>query len=85
MDFKKCERCGCFFVTNSSVCPKCEPKETFEMQKFKDYLNQNISLDSIKDVSINTGISEKNLNRFIKKSEFSNLMKQDTSNIKINL
>ena len=32
MNFNKCERCGCFFVTDQNVCPKCEPKENFEMQ-----------------------------------------------------
>ena len=34
MQFNKCSRCGCFFVSNGDVCPNCAPKDNFEMNKF---------------------------------------------------
>ena len=35
MDFKKCERCGCFFVNDSTVCCSCETKDNLEILKLK--------------------------------------------------
>ena len=33
MDFKKCSRCGSFYVSNGNVCPKCSPKDNLEFSK----------------------------------------------------
>ena len=86
MNFNKCERCGCFFVTNQNVCPKCKPKENFEMQQLKSYLSTHTA-STVEDISISTGISEKNLDRFLKQDEFAQLMQTANlnNNIKMNL
>ena len=86
MNFNKCERCGCFFVTDQNVCPKCEPKENFEMQQLKNYLSTHTT-STVEDISTNTGISERNLDRFLKQDEFSQLMQSSNlnNNIKMNL
>lgn len=83
MEFKKCERCGCFYTTNDAICPKCQPKENFEMNIVKDYLinNNEVSVESISD---NTGISAKNVNRFLKNDDISNIINKD-KNINMNL
>jgi len=64
MEFKKCVRCGSFFVTDGEICQNCVPKDRLDFLKFNNYVqnSQNISADSI---SINTGISLKNVNRFL--------------------
>lgn len=66
MEFKKCARCGCFFVSNNSICCNCAPKDNLEIAKLNNYIeeygNTNYSLE---DISINTGISVRNLNRYI--------------------
>ena len=86
MNFNKCERCGCFFVTDQNVCPKCEPKENFEMQQLKNYLLTH-NTSTVEDISANTGISERNLDRFFKQDEFAQLMQSANlnNNIKMNL
>lgn len=86
MNFNKCERCGCFFVTDQNVCPKCEPKENFEMQQLKNYLSTHTT-STVEDISTNTGISERNLDRFLKQDEFAQLMQSANinNNIKMNL
>lgn len=86
MNFNKCERCGCFFVTDQNVCPKCEPKENFEMQQLKNYLSTH-NASTVEDISTNTGISERNLDRFLKQDEFTQLMQSANlnNNIKMNL
>ena len=86
MNFNKCERCGCFFVTDQNVCPKCEPKENFEMQQLKNYLSTHTT-STVEDISTNTGISERNLDRFLKQDEFTQLMQTANlnNNIKMNL
>ena len=74
MEFKKCKRCGCFFVSNSEVCSKCEPKDNFEIIKLRNYLNDNdvISLD---ELASNLSITPANLARHIQSDEFKNLYK----------
>ena len=52
MDFKKCERCGCFFASNDNVCFNCLTKDRFEMSKFKTFIEENniegfVSTDAI--------------------------------------
>ncbi len=86
MNFNKCERCGCFFVTDQNICPKCEPKENFEMQQLKNYLSTHTT-STVEDISTNTGISERNLDRFLKQDEFAQLMQSANlnNNIKMNL
>lgn len=63
MEFKKCARCGCFFVTEGEVCTNCMPKDRLDIYKMQSYLeeNQNSSIDTI---SMDTGISTKNLERY---------------------
>ncbi len=66
MDFKKCNRCGCFYISDSNVCSNCQPKDNLEIAKLNNYIekygNNNCSLD---EISVSTGISVKNLNRYI--------------------
>lgn len=64
MEFKKCNRCGGFYTTQGNVCPKCSNKDTLELSTFKNYIEEN-GLSSVEAMSIGTGISEKNINRFI--------------------
>lgn len=65
MDFKKCSRCGNFYVSNGNVCPKCSPKDNLEFSTFNSYINENGLEESVDTISGKTGISVKNLNRFM--------------------
>ena len=65
MEFKKCERCGCFFLSESVVCENCSPKDSFEMSKLKNYFESENYSNSINSISVDTGISVKNLNRYL--------------------
>jgi len=73
MEFKKCERCGCFFLSNYNVCENCSPKDSFEMSQLKNYFESENYSNSINSISVDTGISVKNLNRYFENEEFSNL------------
>lgn len=78
MEFKKCERCGCFFVSNDNVCYNCLTKDKFEMSKFKSFVEENniTQINSLNDLSIQTGISSKNLNRFLGYEDFNDIANQ---------
>ena len=65
MDFKKCSRCGSFYLSNGLVCPKCQPKDDFEFSSFKSYIEENGLGGSVDEIADRTGISVKNINRFI--------------------
>lgn len=73
MEFKKCERCGCFFLSESNVCENCSPKDNFEMSKLKNYFESENYSNSINSISVDTGITVKNLNRYLENDEFSKL------------
>ncbi|NLC87250.1 MAG: hypothetical protein GX682_00475 [Clostridiaceae bacterium] len=82
MELNKCKRCGAFFVTDNCVCPNCEPKDTIELSKLKDFLSENSFPNSIESLSFDTGITTKNLNRFLEQkdfSSFSSLLQSDNS------
>ena len=70
MQFNKCSRCGCFFVNSGDVCPNCAPKDNFEMNKLKNFLEDSEMNCSMETISYDTGISMKNLNRYFSKDSF---------------
>lgn len=72
MEFNKCNRCGAFYVSEGTVCPKCSPKDALELSTLKNYIEEN-GFSSIDVVSAGTGISAKNLNRFLNVEEIANL------------
>lgn len=87
MEFKKCERCGCFFLSDSNVCYNCSPKDSFEMSKLKNYLESENYSNSIDSISVQTGISVKNLNRYLENKDFSKFSSKLNigTNVNINL
>lgn len=70
MDFNKCNRCGCFFITDGAVCPSCTPKDTNDISKLNDFFTENNSTITVNELSSATGISQKNISRYIKNENF---------------
>lgn len=70
MQFNKCNRCGCFFVSSGEVCPNCKPKDNIEMHKLRNFLEASNMDCSLESISYNTGISIKNLNRYFTNDNF---------------
>lgn len=89
MNLSKCERCGCFFVAEHAVCPNCQTKDENEISQLKTFLSENESKISIEELSLSTGISVKNVNRFLQnkeiKNSFSGLGLLTNGNINISL
>lgn len=69
MELNKCTRCGSFHTSKSSVCPTCNQKDIADIDKLKGFLSEN-DMTSIEDISYQTGITTKNLNRFFELDEF---------------
>lgn len=76
MELNRCSRCGSFYVAEGNVCPKCSTKDGFEFSTFKSYVQQNGFENSLNTISNDTGISVKNLNRFIQYQEFQDYQKE---------
>ena len=78
MEFKKCDRCGAFFASNDNVCYNCLTKEKAEFSQFKTYIDEcNINnINSLNDLSVGTGISDRTLNRFLGYEDFSDITNQ---------
>ena len=63
MNLNKCSRCGSFFMANSSVCPKCETKDMEDINKLKNFFEDNSTNIALDTIAIETGVSEKNFSR----------------------
>lgn len=66
MNLNKCERCGCFFATQDAVCPNCKSKDENDINQLKNFLNNSDFSVSLESISSETGVSLKNVNRFLK-------------------
>lgn len=64
MELNKCSRCGAFHANESDVCPKCAGKDSLELSTFKSYIEEN-GFSSIDTIATQTGIAQKNVNRFM--------------------
>lgn len=85
MDFKKCSRCGNFYLSEGNVCPKCLTKDNFEFSKFKTYIDENGLNNNLEYISKETDISVKNINRFLSYECFEELSKKSSNGNNINL
>ena len=73
MEFKRCVRCGCFFMSDNNVCCNCESKDRLDIAKLTNILDDNISFNSIQDLSIVSGVNINNLNRLIQENKISGI------------
>lgn len=73
MELKKCDRCGRFFVSSNSVCYNCETKDRQDIYNLNNFINSSPEELSIDSLSFNTGISIKNISRFIENNDISNI------------
>ena len=64
MELNKCSRCGAFHASEGDVCPKCAGKDSLELSTFKSYIEEN-GFSSIDTIATQTGIAQKNVNRFM--------------------
>ena len=83
MELRRCVRCGRFLTTNVDVCKDCEKKDITELGKLKNFFSESyVNGISKTEISSNTGISAKNLNRYLGYDEFKDIyVKDDLSNI----
>jgi len=71
MNFNKCARCGCFFITDGAVCPSCTPKDKSDISKLTSYIEDNSTkVLSVNELASATGISKKNISRYITEKGF---------------
>lgn len=70
MNFNKCDRCGCFYVTEGITCPSCTPKDSQDISKLNSFFSNNEDPITVTELSSITGISQKNINRFVNNKNF---------------
>lgn len=71
MEIKRCVRCGGFFASENDVCIGCEKKDNADVNKLKGYLLEDFEKGTTRaEVAHSTGITMKNLNRYLDASEF---------------
>lgn len=74
MEIKRCVRCGSLHTTENEVCRECIVKDNAEVMKLKGVLSEGLEFGTTKqDLAIKTGITAKNLNRYLQAEEFSGI------------
>ena len=73
MEFKKCMRCGCFFMSDNDVCCNCEARDKIDISRLNSILEENYNFNSIQDLSVLSGVNINNLNRYIANNKITNL------------
>lgn len=70
VEARKCVRCGSMYIAETEVCSNCQQKDGAELYRLKGFLKEG-SGDPITqgELSIATGISNKNLARFLQTDE----------------
>ena len=89
MNLNKCERCGCFFTSKNLVCPNCQAKDENDINQLTNFLNEPDNEVTVEGLADATGVSLKNVNRFLKDknlySTFTNLGLNSGNNNNINM
>ena len=73
MELKRCARCGSFFTSDSDVCQLCNKKDSADVLKLKNFLSEKEDILTKEQIALDTGISIKNLDRYLNMKEFSNI------------
>ena len=74
IEARKCARCGAMYISKTQVCGKCEQKDGAEINKLKGFFEKEIgNVWAEIDISQATGISAKNISRFLNYDEFKDL------------
>ena len=82
MELKRCARCGSFFTSESEVCQICNKKDSADVLKLKNFLEETEDVVNKEELAIHTGISIKNLNRYLNLEEFSDINFENISEFK---
>lgn len=84
MEIKRCARCGGFFETVNEVCNGCVAKDNKDVGKLKNFLDgysYGAKPLTKEELSFGTGITIKNLNRYLATQEFSEVYIPEASGI----
>lgn len=80
MELKRCARCGKFYASDVEVCHECEKKDNADLNKLKGFFEDEYLTGTTKsEISASTGISAKNLNRYLSYEEFSGIYIPETA------
>ncbi len=81
MELKRCARCGKFYASDVEVCQECAKKDSVDLSKLKGFFAEVTAGGITKnDIISSTGISARNLNRYLGYEEFSGIYIQDNAN-----
>ena len=64
---------GCFFVSDNDVCCNCYSKDQQDIYKLNDFIASTGSTFSVDSLAYNTGVSSRNIARFIANKQIVNI------------
>ncbi len=80
VEARKCVRCGSLYIADTEVCGGCQKKDGVDLYKLKGFIeNQGNHEITQNELSVATGISNKNLSRFLNYDEFKDICVEQKS------
>lgn len=71
LEARKCARCGSLYIADTVVCNNCLAKDGADLYKLEGFVKKQGNEEITRgELSIATGISNKNLARFLEYEEF---------------
>lgn len=70
LEARKCARCGSMYISETEVCGRCQKKDGADLYKLKGFLEKGYGEVTQVGLAEATGISNKNLSRFLQYDEF---------------
>lgn len=81
IEAKKCLRCGSMYISDSDVCGACQKKDGADLYKLKGFLAKGYGEVTQGELAVATGISNKNLARFLGYDEFKGVCADEADSI----
>ena len=76
IEARKCARCGCMYIAETEVCSACQQKDGADLYRLKGFLSEGSGEPITQgELSIATGISNRNLARFLQNDELKEMYK----------
>lgn len=75
VEARKCVRCGAMYISDTEVCGNCQKKDGAEIYRLKGFFENEIQAENLTqgEIAIATGITNKNLSRFLGHEEFKDI------------
>ncbi|MGE5328903.1 MAG: MerR family transcriptional regulator [Deltaproteobacteria bacterium] len=73
MELNKCAKCGKLFPSNEDLCSNCLSQDLQDLETVRKFLLDNPKVNTIEEICNETGVTKKDVLRYISKGRFDDI------------